>query len=333
LPQNAERPDLERQDLETPGSAVRRPLPVLRRAGSREYLLLALLSLQWSTAYLFIDLAADEVPPATISAVRSLGGGLILLCIARLLGERFPRDWRRLAIFPVTGLLGSFLPFVFLGRAAQDVDSGLVAILVGFMPLAAFIAAHLLTDDEKLTLRRFAGVLIGMAGIVWLVGPQALEGFGTGNEAQLAAQIAALGAGLCWAVGNLAARRIREVPLVTAAACVLLGGAIFAVPASLVFDAPWALRPGETALFGLLGLTLWTSAAAAIVFVRLVTTIGATFVAWGNYINPILGVIWGALFLGEVLPLRAFLVLGLILAGIAVAQLRWPLWRSRVDDQ
>lgn len=304
------------------------PYTTLRAAGPREYLLLALLSLQWSTAYLFIDLAAGEVPPATIAAVRNVGGALVLLCVARLMGERFPRDWRRLAVFPVTGLLGSFLPFVFLGRAAQDVDSGLVAILVGFMPLAAFIAAHLFTRDEKLTLRRFAGVLIGMAGIVWLVGPQALSSFGSGNEAQIAAQFAALAAALCWAVGNLVARRIREVPLVTAAACVLLGGAIYAVPAALVFDAPWSLRPGEEALLGLLGLTLWTSAAAAIVFVRLVTTIGATFVAWSNYLNPILGVAWGALFLGEVLPVEAFLVLAMILGGIAVAQLPRH-WLSR----
>lgn len=300
-------------------------LPGLRRAARLDYLLLALLSLQWSTAYLFVDLAADTVPPATISAVRNFGGACVLLLLARLLGERFPRDWRRLAVFPVTGLLGSFLPFVLLGRAAQTVDSGLVAILVGVMPLAAFIAAHLMTSDEKLTPRRFLGVLIGMAGILWLVGPHALKGLGAGNEAELAGQLAALGAALCWAVGNLVARRISGVPLVTAAGCVLLGGALYAVPASLIFDAPWQLRPDDSAIVGLVGLTLWTSAAAAIVFVRLVTSIGATFVAWSNFVNPVLGVVWGALFLDETLPRRAFLVLALILAGIAVAQLRWPL--------
>lgn len=300
----------------------------LRRAARLDYLLLALLSLQWSTAYLFVDLAADTVPPATISAVRNLGGACILLLIARALGERFPRDWRKLAVFPVTGLLGSFLPFVLLGHAAQTVDSGLVAILVGVMPLAAFIAAHLLTTDEKLTPRRFLGVLVGMSGILWLVGPHALAGLGAGNEAQLAGQISALCAALCWAVGNLVARRISGIPLVTAAGCVLGGGALYAVPAALVFDAPWNLEPDGNAVIGLVGLTLWTSAAAAIVFVRLVTSIGATFVAWSNFVNPVLGVVWGALFLGEVLPPRAFVALGVILAGIAVAQLRWRLpWR------
>ncbi|MFC3226176.1 DMT family transporter [Marinibaculum pumilum] len=296
-------------------------LPGLRRAGRTDYLLLALLSLQWSTAYLFIDLAADDVPPATISAVRNLGGAIALLTLARILGERFPRDWRMLAVFPVTGFLGSFLPFVLLGRAAQSVDSGLIAILVGFMPLAAFIAAHLLTEDEKLTGRRLLGIMVGMAGIVWLVGPQALESLGVGSEAQMIGQFAALGSALSWAVGNLVARRISGVPLVTAAACVLLGGSLYAVPASLVFDAPWTLELSDTAIIGLVGLTFWTSASASIVFVRLVTTIGATFVAWSNFVNPVLGVIWGALFLGEALPLRAFLVLGLILLGIAVAQL------------
>ncbi|MEQ8345732.1 MAG: DMT family transporter [Sneathiellaceae bacterium] len=301
-----------------------RALPGLRRPQKLDFLLLTLLSLQWSTAYLFIDLAADEVPPATISACRNLGGAVALLLLARLLGERFPRDWRRLAVFPVTGLLGSFLPFVLLGRAAQTVDSGLIAILVGFMPLAAFIAAHLMTADEKLSPRRLLGVMVGMAGIVWLVGPQALAGLGIGNEAQMIGQLAALGAALCWAVGNLVARRISGVPLVTAAGCVLLGGSLYAVPASLVFDSPWDLQLSDTAILGLAGLTFWTSASASIVFVRLVTTIGATFVAWSNFVNPVLGVIWGALFLGEALPLRAFLVLGLILLGIAVAQLPWP---------
>ena len=298
--------------------------PELRRAGRLDYMLLALLSLQWSTAYLFIDLAADEVPPATISAVRNLGGATVLLILGRLLGERFPRDWRLLAVFPVTGLLGSFLPFVFLGRAAQTVDSGLIAILVGFMPLAAFVAAHLLTTDERLSPRRLLGIMIGMAGIIWLVGPHALAGLGIGGEAQLIGQLAALGAALCWAVGNLVARRISGVPLVTAAGCVLLGGSIYAVPASLVFDAPWTLELTDTAIVGLIGLTFWTSASASVVFVRLVTTIGATFVAWSNFVNPVLGVMWGALFLGEALPMRAFLVLALILLGIGVAQLPLP---------
>lgn len=291
---------------------------MLHQPKSQDYGLLLLLTSQWSMAFLFVKLAAGGFSPLAIAAGRVIIAGAALAVIAVLRGERLPHTRSQWGRALLTGAIGSVAPFALIGWGSRYIESALIAVLVSVMPLATLFAAHFLTRDEKLSLRKFFGMAIGFSGVVWLVGPGVLGGVGNALLAQLAVVVAAV----CWAVSNIIARGLGGLSPASSSAGIMIGGTLIAVPLCLIFDPPWALSPDGAAIFGLAGLALWSTGAGMLVFMRLVTRVGATFVAWSNYLNPVLGVVWGWLFLDERLPAAALGALALILAGIAAANLR-----------
>ncbi len=111
------------------------------------------------------------------------------------------------------------------------------------------------------------------------------------------------------------------MPHSLSAAGTLIAAAGWAVPASVVFDNPFSLSPSTASLVSLVILGLFPTALAVLIFFTLLRRTGATFIALNNYLVPSLGVLWGMLFLGEHLTLRAIFALGIILAGIAVTRI------------
>jgi drug/metabolite transporter (DMT)-like permease len=200
-------------------------------------------------------------------------------------------------------------------------DSSLAAILLATTPLATIVLAHGFTLDERLTPMKGLGVIVGFGGIVVLVGPGALAGFG--REAW--SQFAIVGAACCYAVTGVFVRRSRliELPAAVTATGVLVTAAVISVPLALVIDRPWELpAPSSGALLALAVLALLCTSAAFLILFRLLATTGATFVSLLNYLAPVFGVLWGALLLGEALRLEVLGALGLILLGLVLTQLR-----------
>ena len=286
-----------------------------------DYLLLLLLSAIWGSSFLFIKLAVATIPPMTLVAARLVLAALALLVFLAATGRRLPRDpgiWRG---FLVVGVIGNVVPFFLINWGEVTVDSSLAAIVLAVMPLATVVLAHIFTADERLTPMKGLGVAVGFGGIVALVGPDALTGFGR----EVVSQLAIAGAACCYAATTVFVRRSRLVDLPPAVntAGMLVTAAVVAVPLALVADRPWELpMPATGSLLALVVLALLCTSAAFLILFRLLATTGATFVSLLNYLAPVFGVFWGALLLGESLGLDTLGALALIMIGLALAQTR-----------
>ncbi len=286
-----------------------------------DYLLLLLLSAIWGSSFLFIKLAVAAIPPMTLVAARLGLAALALVLFLAATGRRLPRDggvWRG---FLVVAVIGNVVPFFLINWGEVTMDSSLAAILLATVPLVTIVLAHAFTPDERLTPLKGLGVAVGFGGIVVLVGPDALAGFGR----EAVSQLAIVGAACCYAVTGVFVRRSRliELPAAVTATGVLVAAAMVAVPLALVIDRPWELpAPSAGSLLTLVVLALLCTAAAFLVLFRLLATTGATFVSLLNYMAPVFGVFWGALLLGESLQLSALMSLGLILLGLILTQAR-----------
>ena len=147
------------------------------------------------------------------------------------------------------------------------------------MPLFTAVLAHYLTLDERLTPRRLAGVLIGMAGVALMVGPDALGGLG----ADVLAQLAILVAGVSYAFAGIFGRRFAGTPpLVTATGQV------------------------TAAVLGY------------VVYFRILATAGATNLLLVTLLMPAIALVLGTAALGERLAPRHFTGMAFIAAGLAV---------------
>src|SRR5690349_1898533 len=130
-------------------------------------------SFLWATGFLFIKLSGD-VDPFVLAAMRGLvGAGSLILWFTIQGRSVLPRrhEWR---IWAILGTLNGWLPNVLLGFALTRIGTASASMLQASSPLMVAVLSHLLFAEERLTRRRFAGVVVGFTGMGILIGPAAL---------------------------------------------------------------------------------------------------------------------------------------------------------------
>lgn len=282
-----------------------------------DYLLLLALGVTWGASFLLIKIAVATIPPLSVVAGRILVGAVALGVIAALRGTKLPTDGRSWLKLGIMGTIGTVLPFFLISWGELRIDSGLAAILMAFVPIGALVLAHLFYHDEKLTAGKLVGVLLGVAGIVVLVGPSALAGLGH----EVTAQLAVLGAALCYAGNTTIARRLGGLPAEIVSIGMLLTAAVIAVPAALVVDQPWRLEPSAMSILAVVLLGVVSTALGYVLLFAVVARAGAGFAAFNNFLVPPVGVVWGVLLLGETPSPHALAALLIVLAGLAAPRL------------
>lgn len=293
---------------------------VVHRHGPGEWGSLLALTAMWGTSFLFTKVAVAALPVAWVVMARLGIGALVLVVLAWLLGRSVPRGGRLWLFFGLIAMVGNLLPFSLITWGQQSIDSGLAGILMAIMPLATLGLAHLFVPGERLTGNRVAGFLMGFAGVVVLIGPEALLAVG-GEQGPLLPMLAVLAGALCYGTSAILARlRPPSDALSTAAATIGLA-VVFAVPMAMSGWLGGNIGPprGELTagvLGALLFLGLFSTATAMIVYFRLIRTAGPSFTSQLNYLIPLWAVAVGVVFLGEQPTLGHLLGLVLILAGI-----------------
>ena len=272
----------------------------------------------WGSAFLFTKLAIDTIPPITLTAGRAWIGAAMMLAVAAALRHSLPRGGRVWFMLLAMGLTGSVLPLSLIAWGQLRIDSGLAAILIGTVPLVTVMLAHFATQDDRLSWRKLAGVILGLGGLVVLIGPAALGGLGDGLWRQLA-----VFAGACsFAVTILLARAVREVSPAVSSAVVLGFAGLVASILGLAFEQSWRLSPSSASLLAMLALGILSTGAGNLAFYRLSRTATPSFISLNNYLIPVVALIWGALLLDEPFTLRTGGALALILGGVAIASIR-----------
>jgi len=280
------------------------------------WLTIAALGLIWGATFMVVAIALEGYGPLTVACARVTLGAVALIGLMRVMGRPLPEfSWRLTRYLVVIGLLNSAIPFTLLSWGQQFVPSAFAGIAMAAVSLFVLPLAHFFSD-EPLTLRNSLGIALGFAGATILIGPGLLQ-LGSGLEPL--GQIACLGAALSYAVASIMTRRCPTIDPIAMATAVLVVGAIPLIPAMIVFEGlpPVAdLRP--TVAIIVLGLI--PTALAAWLRITTIRSAGSVFMAPVGFQVPVWSMICGALILNEVLPLRFFLALALILAGLAISQ-------------
>lgn len=282
-----------------------------------ELSLLAALATLWGASYTFIKLGIETIPPVTLIAGRTILAGAVLLVILRMRGIRMPRDKASWCRFTVQAGLNSAIPFTLIAWAEKSVDAGLAVILNSMTPVFTFLITMLWIRHEATSSRKMAGVILGLAGTAVIVGMQAFAHVGQ----ELLGQLAVVLATVCYAGAAIFGKTFKDLDPMVPAAGSLVSGAALLIPVSLVLDHPWTLEPSGSSLLGLVGLALFSTAAAFAIYFRLIRTLGSVGATAQAYLRAPIGVAIGAYFLGERLPPTAWIGLGCILAGVALMTL------------
>jgi drug/metabolite transporter (DMT)-like permease len=278
-----------------------------------ELALLLLLATLWGASYSFIKVGVATIPPVTLIAGRTLIAGVLLLLIMRWRGLRMPTDASTWGRFAFQACLNSVIPWTLIAWGEGTVDAGLATILNSAAPIFTFLFTALVTRHEAAMPRKLVGVTAGMVGICLIVGVKAFDRAGQ----ELVAEIAIVAATICYACGAIFSRGFKGLDPMAPAAGSLLCGAAALVPLSLLVERPWTLSPSVASLEALAGLAVFSTAAAFVIYFRLIQTLGSVGTTAQAYLRVPIGVALSVIFLGERLAPTAWLGLACVVVGVA----------------
>ena len=279
----------------------------------RTWTMLVVLGLIWGGSFVFARVAVAEIPVFMLVFFRVFIACVALHVVLRAAGRKFPLAPRTLLSFAIMGTLNNAIPFslLFLGQTA--IGAGLAAILNAMTPIFTFLVAAGLLRRESFQLHRIIGVGLGFAGVMAMF---------SGNLAGAAsdplwAQLCCLGAALSYAFAATYGRVFKDMNPMTAAAGQLTASSAIMLPVAILTAGAWSISSVSLLVWAnVFALGLLATAAAYLIFFRLLSEAGATNTAVVTLIVPASALVFGALLLGERLQPSQIAGLLLLLAGL-----------------
>jgi drug/metabolite transporter (DMT)-like permease len=285
----------------------------------RLWWVLAALTFAWGFNWTALKVALSEVPPWTFRSLCLGLGSAVLFAALRAGGQKLavPKgQWPRLALLAFLNIT-CWNMLVAFGVAL--IPSGRASILAYTMPIWAIpLSVWLL--GERITRGRLAGLALGMVALVLLLGEN-LIGLGAAPLGSLMV----LGAAFTWALGTVLQKRFPvSMPLGAYTAWMLLVGGVPVFVGTLLFEDVRTLR--QVSLAPALGVAYNVFVAFAFAhwaWIKLATSVSVGVFSLSMLIIPVIGVLSGAVFLGE-RPSRAEITALACVLGALATVIRRP---------
>ncbi len=266
----------------------------------------------WGLPYLLIRIAVRDLSPADLVFARTAIGALLLVPVAAGRGAfgGLRGHWRWVLVYTAVELT---IPWLLLSSAEEHLTSSLAGLLVAAVPLVGIAITRLLGLAEEMTTQRWAGLLVGIAGVASLVGLQV-------GKVDMAAvgEIGLVSVG--YALGPLVlTHRLGDAPGLGVVAASLGITAVVYAPVAIARP-PHHLT--EEVIWSVIGLALICTALAFVVFFWLIAEIGPTRATVITYVNPAVAIALGVAVLGEHVTTGMIVGFPLVLAGSYFATAR-----------
>jgi drug/metabolite transporter (DMT)-like permease len=307
----------------------------VRASGAAIWAGLIAVYIVWGSTYLAIRFVVETMPPFLAAGIRFLIAGAVLYSITRLRGNRAPvkLEWRSAAIVGLFLLVGANGGVMW---AEQRVASGIAALMVASAPLWMALIDAVRPGGKRPNGWIVAGILIGFAGILVLVGPGQL--IGVEGDVDLQGVGVLLMAAFLWAVGSLYNRgaKLPDSPLLATGMEMLAGGLGLLLLGTVAGE--WArLDISAISTRSWLGFAYlvvfgsWVGFASYIWLLRVAPT---TLVSTYAYVNPLVAILLGSLLAGEELTTQILLATVFILGSVIIITLKQPVsMKSRTGEK
>jgi drug/metabolite transporter (DMT)-like permease len=273
---------------------------------------LAAVYLIWSSTYLAMLIAIQELPPFGMAALRFAAAGLVLLVIAKQRGAAWPSPRQWLRVVPIGALL-----FVggngFVAIAEQSVASGGAAVVCATMPLWTGVLAAV--SGERPTRREWLSLVVGFIGVLVLMGGPSLQGEPLHIVLIILAPVS-------WALGSILGRRNAagsKTNTFMSSAMQMIAGAVLLAVAALVRGEQFPAHASTGAWLAVVYLFVFGSLVGFTAYNWLLRNARPAVATSYAYVNPVLAVLLGAALSGEALGATTLVANVLIVGAIALA--------------
>ena len=290
-----------------------RPDAPQARRGWRDYALLLALACCWSSTYPLTKIGIGSIPPITFISARSLIAAAFLYVILRARGLRLPTDAKSWKLFAQQQLINATMPFLLITWAQLYVPASNTVVLASTTPIFAFLITWGITRHEPATMLKLSGAILGLLGTALIIGLDAISAL----DANIFAEIVILIASISFACGTIFGLRLSDYDPMVAATGSLLFGGLVVMPAAILVDHPWTLRPTAEAVAATFAMAIFSSAFGLMLFYMCLARLGTLTTNAQGYLRIPIGVGLSVLLVGETVPANLALGLVLVMAGVA----------------
>ncbi|MBT4963399.1 MAG: DMT family transporter [Francisellaceae bacterium] len=276
---------------------------------------LLLLALLWGPSFVFIKLAAVELPLISLVTWRLSIAAIMLLTIIKIMKIPLPKSYKIWGHATIQGFFSSAMPFMLFGYSMLHIQSILGGCINGTVPLLTALIAHFCIKHEQLNTNKIIGITLGLSGFVTLLLPTILDG---SIDADSWSLLACFGGSLCYAIGMVYARLfLHSLPKYTGPCMQISTSLLYMVPLTLLVDPTvHILELSTTTILSILGLSSLGTTFAFIVYFNVMNKYGATYLSMVAYLLPIAAAMFGFICLDEK-PNQNFIIsIGLVMAGL-----------------
>ncbi len=270
----------------------------------------------WGSTFFAIRFGVHVLPPFVLASVRYLISGPLMLAVCALRGLPLKQTWRDFALLALLGVLMLSVGNMGLVWAEQYLPSGLASLLVAVIPLYVALLEAVLPRGEALRGRGWLGIAIGFAGLIVLLSPGLRQPLGEHNGQFRGSVVAVVGA-FGWACGSVISRRTKlAASAFVAAAWEMTFGGIFNFGVLTATGGSLHVHFGLQAMVSVAWLVVFGSLVGYTAYVYLLEHVPVAKVATYAYVNPIVAVGLGAIFLSERLVPIEYAGMAAILAAV-----------------
>ena len=287
----------------------------MREAKPIDLFLLVLLGVIWGASFFNIKIATYSYDPFTLALIRVVFASipLFLLCKYKNIKiEAFSRNWKPYALI---GLCNIAIPFTLIAIGTAKINSYLAAMLMSTTPMSGSILAHFFTKDEKITLFKSIGILIGFLGILFLFFDKVVI-----HESNYIYVLITILGSTFYSIGGILTLKLKAKGNENVTTSTTLWSVIFLFPLSMIFEAPWELNPSTESTLALLYLGVVATGLAWLIRFRILTVNGLVFQTQVAYLIPIFGVLFGYFLMDEIITWRVLISLFIIIIGIYIVK-------------
>lgn len=282
----------------------------------KQFCYILALTAMWSPSFLFIKLAIVDLPPLTIVSWRVSLAALLLCSILAWQRQPLPKTWDFWKRTSIMAFFSSSLPFFLFCFAEQSIDSALAAVLNGTTPMFTALFAQFFVASDRMHTQKAIGMALCGAGVILLFAPKLLGGVSATTIGMFAALCAAISYAVSHVYGKL--HTGGQAPYVAPAAQFICSAAML-LPLALWHDDMLNLPlPSLSAMGGVLGLAVFGTGIAFIIYYKLMDHCGPTAISMAACFFPVVGMLLGFVFLGEEFTAGGLFAAMMILLGMMI---------------
>jgi drug/metabolite transporter (DMT)-like permease len=275
----------------------------------------------WGSTFLAIYYAIQRIPPFFMAGTRFLVSGIALITYSYLQGTPLPKG-KSLIYATITGFLLFFTGNGLLAWSEQYIPSGLASLIAATVPLWIVIAGWVVYRKVELNLETGFGLLLGFAGVGLLSGADRLI-FNESLELK-SFQLIAMGVlvfgSASWGLGSVLAKKLPvSTSLTMGFGFQIVIGGVLLIATGLIMGEATELNIREIDLLSFsswLYLIVFGTLVANTAYMWLLKVENPVIVGTYAYVNPLIAVILGSVFVNEPVGLRTWIAFLFIISAV-----------------